>query len=483
MGFNLKKIKYKNLGFFRFKKMEESFLLTNDAGGHVFLNEPEFRDFLEGKLDEKKEPYLTLAKNNFVKNKADVGQLAEKYAQKKNFLFSGPSLHIMVVTLRCDNKCLYCHASAEDMRIKGTDMIRETAKKSLDIIFKTTSQYVAIEFQGGEPLANWPVVKFIIEEARKINKKAKKNLELRLVSNFNLMTKDKFEILIKNDVSLCTSLDGPAEIHNKNRPYMEKKDRDSHKAVEFWTKYFRQVISKLKKKGYKQQINAITTVSRFSLAHPEKIVDEYLRLGYTEIFLRPLNPFGFSKKAWGKIGYDAGEYLAFYKKALDYIIELNRQGVAFEEKSAGIYLKKILSEYDPNMLELRSPCGAGIGQLAYNWNGDVYTCDEGRMLSMMGDENFKLGRVEDGYRKLIDNATVKTVCSASCLDTLPGCSDCAYLPYCGTCPIYNYTEQGNIFGQMPTNDRCKMNMAILDHLFEKMRDKKIKAIFEKWLKK
>jgi hypothetical protein len=30
-------------------------------------------------------------------------------------------------------------------------------------------------------------------------------------------------------------------------------------------------------------------------------------------------------------------------------------------------------------LELRSPCGAGIGQLLYNYDGKVYTCDEGRI--------------------------------------------------------------------------------------------------------
>jgi len=42
---------------------------------------------------------------------------------------------------------------------------------------------------------------------------------------------------------------------------------------------------------------------------------------------------------------------------------------------------KILTENDPNFLDSRSPCGACIGQVAYNYDGKVYTCDEGRMFA------------------------------------------------------------------------------------------------------
>jgi len=67
------------------------------------------------------------------------------------------------------------------------------------------------------------------------------------------------------------------------------------------------------------------------------------------------------------------------------------------------------------------------------------------------------------------------------LDILPGCAVCVYKPYCGVCPIYNYVQNGNIFTQMPNNERCRVNMAILDYLFEKLKDKKIGKIFRKWI--
>lgn len=225
------------------------------------------------------------------------------------------------------------------------------------------------------------------------------------------------------------------------------------------------------------------TISRYSLSYPKQIVDQYLKLGFDDFYLRPLNPFGFSKEVFKKIGYSADEYIEFYKKALNYIIDLNLKGKEVREKMARTFLIKMLTDKDPNHLDFRSPCGAGIGQLAYNYNGNVYTCDEGRMLSMMGDESFCLGNVKKNtYQEIVGSPITRTLCTASCLEGQPHCSSCVYKPYCGICPIYNYSEQGNIFGQMPTNERCKINMAIFDFLFEKLENEKIKGIFEKWLK-
>jgi len=482
MSLDLKKVKYNHLGFFRFKKFKDKYLLTNDVGQYLFLTKKEFENFLENKLEKNKDPYLSLKKKNFLKNELDLTESIDIYRSKNDFLFGGPSLHIIVVTLRCNHKCVYCHASAQDMDRKELDMDEETAKLVVDRIFETTSPFVAIEFQGGEPLVNWPIVEFIIEYAQKKNKTAKKDLELRLVSNFVLMTEAKFKYLIDNKVSMCTSLDGPEKIHNKNRVLIGSK-YGSHKYATKWARKFFKLYPKLRKNGYIFKMGVAITVSRFSLPYYKQIIDEFIKLGFDNIYLRPLNPFGFTKNSFQKIGYGAKDYVKFYKGALDYMIELNLEGKKFREKTAVTFLTKILTKRDPNHLDFRSPCGAGIGQLAYNYNGDVYTCDEGRMLSMMNDESFRLGNVSENiYKEIVSNPIVRTMCMASCLDGLPHCNDCVYKSYCGVCPIYNYSEQGNIFGQMPNNERCQINMAILDLLFERLENKKIKLILESWLK-
>ena len=135
-----------------------------------------------------------------------------------------------------------------------------------------------------------------------------------------------------------------------------------------------------------------------------------------------------------------------------------------------------------NFLDLLA-CGAGIGQIAYNFDGGLYTCDEGRMFSRMGDESFRIGSVNDGsYLESVSHPAVRAISVASCLDNQVRCSQCAYKPYCGICPIQCYAEQGDIMGRMPSNSRCRIQMGILDILFERLRDPKIEKIFRKWIR-
>ena len=230
-------------------------------------------------------------------------------------------------------------------------------------------------------------------------------------------------------------------------------------------------------------VNALLTVTRETLGHPRTVVDEYVRRGLKVIHLRPLQPFGFAEKRWKKSSYSAKQFLRFYETALDYIISLNEKGVEIQEKSASLFLTKILTTDDPNYMDLRSPCGAGIGQLAYNYDGRVYTCDEARMVGAMGDDIFCIGRVQDNrYADIIGHDAVRTLCMASCLEGLPACADCAYAPYCGVCPVYSYATAGQVFPHTPSCDRSKIQKCILDMLFERLAKggEKSASLFSRW---
>lgn len=474
-----KTVELKDLGFFRFKRLNDAeYLITNDVGFFSFLNPVQFDDFISGRLKKSlPEKYKELVAKGFSSKGVDTSGLANRYASKNHFLLnSAPNLHIVVVTLRCDHRCVYCQTSSEFELNKDLDMDIPTAKAVVDKIFDSPSKLITIEFQGGEPLLNFDTVKFIVEYALEKNKTEHKNLFFTLVSNFFSMTDKKLHFIIDHKISLCTSLDGPKLLHNKNRKCIATKD--SYSSTVKWLK----VIQKLFKKGkYPHFPGALTTISKDSLSYAKAIIDEYVALGLGSIHLRPVTPFGFAKDSWGKTGYTADDFIKFYKTAIDYIIALNKKGVNIHERTALIFLRKILTEHDPGYLDIRSPCGAGIGQIAYNFNGSIYSCDEARMLSRMGDDSFKLGDIKTSYNELIDNNTLKSLCVASCLENLPCCSDCVYNPYCGVCPIFNYIEKGNIFGQEPNNFRCKVHMFILDYLFSKLGNLTIRRIFNRWL--
>jgi uncharacterized protein len=452
----------KEAGFFRFEKTDGRYLMTNEIGRFVFLSEKDFKNFIHGKTGKKTELYQELKNLGFLKEQQGSENFIKKCSSRNSFLFHGPSLHIVIPTLRCNHKCIYCQASSRGTKEKNCDMTQAVAKKTVDTIFASPSPIISIEFQGGEPLLNWPVVKFIIEYSKKKNVSAKKRLSISLVSNLSLMDEKKYAFLKKNGVSISTSLDGPEKLHNENRLLS---DGNSYKNTVKWIKNI---------KG----IGALATISRNSLKYPKEIVDEYIKLGLKEIHLRPLSYLGLSGKFKDSVGYSAKEFLDFWKKAMDYIIKKNLEETHIIERGSKIILQKILTDKDPGYLDLRSPCGAGLGQLAYNFNGKVYTCDEGRMVS---DDTFLLGDVKkDNFGKIISNPTVAAICMASTLENLP-CDRCVFKPYCGVCPVQNYVLYQDIFPNLSENQRCKMQKRMFAYLLEKMENKKIEKIFKAWI--
>ena len=151
------------------------------------------------------------------------------------------------------------------------------------------------------------------------------------------------------------------------------------------------------------------------------------------------------------------------------------------ERATLIFLKKIFNDYDPDFLDIRSPCGAGIGQIAYNFDGSIFSCDEARMLSRMGDNSFKLGDVDTPLAEMLNSPPCKTMIISSTLNNIPGCSDCAYSPYCGICPIFNYIETKSVFARPELNDRSRLNKMRLDYIFEKLSHKKTEQTLKSWL--
>ena len=69
-------------------------------------------------------------------------------------------------------------------------MTIEVASRVLKYVFDTQNPYANIEFQGGEPLLNWDIIKFITENAQRINT-GNKHLAISLVTNGTLLDDKK----------------------------------------------------------------------------------------------------------------------------------------------------------------------------------------------------------------------------------------------------------------------------------------------------
>lgn len=462
----------KKMNFFNFKQVEDGYFLTNDTGAYLFLNSAEFDDFLTGQYEYQPTLKKQLSERAFVRDEnreSFVNRISSLVRQSKSYLMEGTQLHIFVLTPECNHQCVYCQASAH---LNKAGMSLQTAQKAVDLAFQSPSQYLSFEFQGGEPLLNFEALQFIIAYTAKKNEAARKNIQFSVVSNLSKLSDAQLHFLLDHQVHISTSLDGPQSVQDRNRPSFGSSSYGS------LVKNIARINQEYHKRQMHSRVQAIQTTTRYSLSHAKEIIEEYVRLGFTQIFLRPVAPYGFAKMNWEQIGFEAQAYLDFYQECLHYILELNQAGYPLKEGYASLFLNKILGDRSVNYMELRSPCGGTIGQLAYHYDGSVYSCDEGRMLGESGDESFKVGSVNDDYLSLIENATTKTLCISSCLESLPECSDCVYQPYCGTCPIFNYSSKGNVFTTMSSNFKCQVHKGMLDILFQKLRQADPKILYD-----
>ena len=99
------------------------------------------------------------------------------------------------------------------------DMHWETAKKSIDFLreHSVDSTQVNIGFYGGEPLLRFSLIKQIVAYARE--KFDGKELAFTITTNGTLLNEEIISYFEKEDVQLMISLDGPKEIHDKNRVF------------------------------------------------------------------------------------------------------------------------------------------------------------------------------------------------------------------------------------------------------------------------
>jgi len=64
---------------------------------------------------------------------------------------------------------------------------------------------------------------------------------------------------------------------------------------------------------------------------------------------------------------------------------------------------------------------------------------------------------------------------------MPGCSECAYKPYCGTCPVINHKLEGHIYRKSAY--LCGIRVGTLDIIFEHLKNPVSRDIFYRWIGK
>jgi His-Xaa-Ser system radical SAM maturase HxsB len=462
---------------FRFTRLNGKELLVNEAGEFLFAPQGTVQSLVAEQLDTNSELYRDLKAKHFVYDDSSsplLDVLATKVRTKFDHICGGTKLHIFVVTLRCEHSCDYCQVSRRTPNRGEFDMSAATADRAIAMMMDSPAREVTLEIQGGEPLLAFDVIQYIVPRAKKLAAEKGKNLDIVVCSNLACVTDDILKYFRDEGVKVSTSLDGPAFLHNKNRP---RPGHDSYERAIEGIERSRAILGM-------ESVAALMTTTATSLDYAVEIVDEYVRREFHSIFLRPISPYGFAVKTRHRTGYEMGRFLEFYEKGLAHILKINRGGYRIAEVYTQILLTKMLTPHGTRYVDMQSPAGEAWNVLVYNYDGDVYASDESRMLAEMNDWTFRLGNVHrDTRRTVLTGDPALRMFQASCNQALVGCSDCAFQSYCAADPVYHHATQGDMYGSRPTSGFCARNMEVIKHLFSMIEkdDRETMRILWSWI--
>lgn len=146
----------------------------------------------------------------------------------ESILERGINSLILQVTQSCNFKCRYC-AYAKEGDINHNigrnhsqkNMSWDIAKQSVDFLWEHSKDEwgISISFYGGEPLLNFDLIKKIVDYSKK--KFETKSLKFVMTTNGSVITDEIIDFLVKNDVVLTFSLDGPEYLHNRHRKFLD----------------------------------------------------------------------------------------------------------------------------------------------------------------------------------------------------------------------------------------------------------------------
>lgn len=338
----------------------------------------------------------------------------------------------------CNLRCQYCFASTGDFGTGRKIMDIETAKRAIDFVIQRSGsrRNIEVDFFGGEPLMNFPVIKEVVAYGRELEKRHGKVFKFTTTTNAVLMNDEIMDFLNREMDNVVISIDGRPEVHDRMRPTPNGKgsyDLIIEKAKEFarrrgqqryylrgtFTRYnldFANDVLHLADQGFEQlSIEPVVTDESHDYALREsdlpRVFEEYERLG-REYVIRRRNP---------------DTWFSFFH----FMVDL----------TGGPCLRKRLTG-----------CGAGNEYVAVTADGDIYPCHQ-----FVGREGMRMGSVLDGS---FDTAMQARFQHNTVL-TKEKCSQCWARFYCsGGCQANAHAFNGDI--SKPYEMECKLEQKRLE---------------------
>ena len=338
----------------------------------------------------------------------------------------------------CNLRCKYCFADTGEFHMRNRSLLTvETGIKALDWLIAHSGNRVNLEvdFFGGEPLMNFPVIRELVAYGRSQEAPHHKHFKFTTTTNALNMTDEVMDFLNREMDNVVISIDGRREVHDRMRPTPNGKgsyDLIMDKAKKF-------VRQRNQKQYYLRG-----TFTRYNLDFGNDVLhlaDE----GFEQLSIEPVvtSP----DKDYAIRETDLPTVFAEYERLGKEYLARRADGRWFNffhfmvDLTGGPCIKKRLTG-----------CGAGNEYVAVTPEGDIYPCHQ-----FVGREGMRMGSVLDGS---FDTAMQNRFKHNHVL-TKEKCRDCWARFYCsGGCAANAHAFNGDI--GKPYDLECQMERKRLE---------------------
>lgn len=329
---------------------------------------------------------------------------------------------VLGVTNGCNLACTYCYKDDVTRPAAAERLSPEAGRATVDLLLRRSGRRprVNLTFFGGEPLTALPLIKSLVDYAERRAAKAGKAIDFSLTTNGLLLDDEAIGWLDAHRFGITVSMDGPPEVHNRNR-------RTAGGAGSYAQVAPR--VRRLLERYRSRPVGARVTVTEGAfdvLAVHRHLKDE---LGFAEAGFAPVT-------AGLPAGYrlDDGPMRAFFEG----LQELGRLWLAEALRGRDIgftNVSQLVGQLHAGGGKL-IPCGAGTSLLAVDPGGRLQLCHR-----FAGDTAPAFGHVLEG----IDDGAVAAFVDRA-LARAQGCGSCWVRHLCaGGCYHEAHVRHGDLF--------------------------------------
>ncbi len=335
------------------------------------------------------------------------------------------------ITQQCNLRCNYCVYSGKFLNRSHSqkEMDIEVAKKAIDFIImhSKNSPTVNFGFYGGEPLLRINFIKECVAYAKE--KGEGKQVTFTMTTNGTLLTDEFIKFAKDNEFILTISMDGPKDIHDKNRVFSNGKgsfDKIMNNINEIKIKYPEYVEKKIGFNVVMDGESDFGCINNF-FANYDTVKDSRVNASVVNT-LGSLEENIITDDFIEDQQYESFKILLYKLGKLDekYVSKLLLK--EFYAINNVLHRNREVGGKIPKKIHPSGPCVPGLNRLFVNTNGEFYPCERVSEES----KTMNIGNIDTGFK--IDK--IKNIMNVGKI-TEKECKNCWAFRYCFLCAAFS----------------------------------------------